>query len=165
MSRVVYNDEATWLDHGRWEHNLRRTIKSKRGQQVLRDLRAALLALPAPRLIDGAMLAPSDPGCPDDVCLLGALARSRHVRLPVEVTHYSLRDLAPHDRWGMPPDGWAIDEVAQWASNTLGMSWTMAWALIEVNDDAEWPWRSTETPEQRYRRVLAWVTERIEEDQ
>jgi len=164
VSRVVYDDEATWLDHGRWEHNLRRTIKSKRGQQVLRDLRAALLALPAPRLIDGYMLAPSDPGCPDDVCLLGALARSQRVPLPVGVMHDSLRE-QPLDRWGLPPERWAIDETAEWASAAMGMSRTLAWALIEVNDENVWAWRTTETPEQRYRRVLGWVTERIEEDQ
>ena len=43
------------LAQGRWEHNARRALKGKRGRKALADLRAALLALPEPRLIEGAL--------------------------------------------------------------------------------------------------------------
>jgi len=38
-----------------WQANAERALKGKRGRRALRDLRAALLALPEPRLIAGAL--------------------------------------------------------------------------------------------------------------
>lgn len=43
------------LARGRWERNAKATLKSKRGRQALQDLRAALMALPEHRLIEGAV--------------------------------------------------------------------------------------------------------------
>ena len=64
------NDSEDWaLDQGRWENNVRRTFKGKRGQRMLRDLRDALNGLPTKELGAGAlcrvaetMAAGSEPG-------------------------------------------------------------------------------------------------------
>jgi hypothetical protein len=48
------------LAQGRWEHNARRALKGKRGRKALADLREALLALPEPRLIEGALCITAD---------------------------------------------------------------------------------------------------------
>lgn len=50
------NDDEFWaLDHGRWQHNARAVLKSKRGRKALATLREALEALPDHRLIEGAL--------------------------------------------------------------------------------------------------------------
>jgi hypothetical protein len=56
------------LAQGRWERNARAVLKSRRGRNALAELREALLALPEPKLIEGA------------VCTVGAAGRrDRHV--------------------------------------------------------------------------------------
>jgi hypothetical protein len=56
-----------------WHANLQRAIKGKRGQRDLRTLEAALLALPAHRLIEGYIARG------DEVCAVGAFALQRRV--------------------------------------------------------------------------------------
>lgn len=48
-------DPEQILAQGRWERNARAVLKSGRGRKALAELREALLALPEPRLIDGAL--------------------------------------------------------------------------------------------------------------
>ena len=55
-------DPDTVLEQGRWYNNARRALKGKRGRQALRDLREALLALPEPRLVSGAVCTVGGPG-------------------------------------------------------------------------------------------------------
>jgi hypothetical protein len=43
------------LAYGRWQHNARAALKGKRGRAALAELREALMALPAHRLIEGAV--------------------------------------------------------------------------------------------------------------
>jgi hypothetical protein len=49
------DDDLAVLAQGRWEHNSRTALKGKRGRAALALLREALLALPEPRLIEGAL--------------------------------------------------------------------------------------------------------------
>jgi hypothetical protein len=49
------DDELAVLAQGRWQRNARATLKSKRGRKALAEIRDALLALPEPRLIEGAL--------------------------------------------------------------------------------------------------------------
>lgn len=56
-----------------WNANIERSIKGKKGQAVLRDLREALLELPQPRLINGYIAAGNE------VCAVGALVLKRRV--------------------------------------------------------------------------------------
>lgn len=59
MSRFADNFDDDYeyavLDQGRWERNAHAALKGKRGRRALAELREALLALPEPRLIDGAL--------------------------------------------------------------------------------------------------------------
>lgn len=76
MSRSGYCDDLDTLDLGRWRGQVASAIRGKRGQQFLRDLIAALDALPEKELIAGDLV--NDEGC---VCALGALGKARNVDL------------------------------------------------------------------------------------
>lgn len=160
MSRINYSDdEERPGQFALWQANCRRSIKSKAGQRELRELEAALLALPDKRLIHGSLT--DDDG---DVCAIGAYARHKGV------------DLSKFD----PED--ESDEVGIAA----GMPRLVAWKVVELNDielDGHYvvmegptqrfkylgagggcgsvfvPW----TPEERYEKVLAWVRRQLVE--
>ena len=142
-SRVEYNDWADGngdLDRGRWERNTRATIESKRGQTVLRELEAALVALPGKQLACGTF-AERDESGHVNVCVLGAYALHKGVTTEGA---YHFDD---------------ADEMAGWATRKdgLAMAYTLAWNLIERNDEIY----DLHTPEQRYERMLAWVRSQI----
>lgn len=134
-----------------WDANCRRSIKGHVGQRELRELEAALLALPEKRLIRGS-LTDDDGG----VCAIACYAKYKGV------------DLSTFD----PED--ESDEVGIAA----GMPRLVAWKVVALNDielDTVWevahgpierghgqykggvPLIREMTPEERYERVLAWV--------
>lgn len=56
MSRFTDGDDEEFPGQfDLYQANLRRALKGKRGQKFLRELREALMALPEPKLIEGAM--------------------------------------------------------------------------------------------------------------
>jgi hypothetical protein len=60
VSRYRDGDDDYWspeaiLAQGRWEHNVRQVLRSKRGRKALAEIRDALMALPEHRLISGAL--------------------------------------------------------------------------------------------------------------
>jgi hypothetical protein len=61
------DDDLAVLAQGRWEHNSRTALKGKRGRASLTLLREALLALPEPRLIEGALCTVGGPERVPDV--------------------------------------------------------------------------------------------------
>lgn len=68
MSRIGYSDEEDYPGQFQlWRANLARSLRGRKGQQALRDLREALLAMPEKRLIAHHLAAP------DGVCANGAL--------------------------------------------------------------------------------------------
>ena len=71
MGRSNYSDDCENLEL--WRGNVERTIKSKRGQALLKELEAALVALPDKALTCDDMARPED----DSVCALGAVALKR----------------------------------------------------------------------------------------
>jgi hypothetical protein len=81
-----YGDEYFPNQAALWEANYERALKGKRGRKVLADLRAALLALPEPRLIEGAL------------CTVGATA---------EATRLDAEWMQPP-----PPRGWSPHDPA-----------------------------------------------------
>src|SRR5437762_7743973 len=74
MSRHGYTDdcENMW-DMIRWSGAVKSTLRGRRGQDFLRELLAALDALPEPRLIAEDLQNPVT----GEVCALGAVARAR----------------------------------------------------------------------------------------
>lgn len=134
MSRSGYSDDGDiymW-DLIRYRGQVASAIKGKRGQAFLRDLLAALDAMPEKRLIADDLQ--DERG---DVCTIGALGARRG---------HDLTQLDPHDH---------ID---------LGNRFDIARQLVaeieyENDDGGDVGW--SETPEQRWARMRAWVAGQI----
>lgn len=87
MSRSGYSDDCDGWGLIRWRGAVQSAIRGKRGQAFLREMLAALDALPEPRLIDGAMVRD------DGVCALGAVAKSRRMNVG-DLDVYEQEDVA-----------------------------------------------------------------------
>ena len=105
--RVVYRgDEEFPGEYELQRANMRRSGQGARGQRALREIEAALIDLPAKRLIHGTLI--DDNG---DVCAIGAYGRHKRI------------DLAPYD----PEDSVHVGILG-------GMPRLVAWQVVEMND-------------------------------
>lgn len=155
MSRVSEGDfDYSWEAYswqGRWERNSRAVVMSKRGQKVLREVRDALLALPVKELAHEVfhLTDETEDRTTVQMCVLGAFAAHKGANAPdwLNGDYYNGMLDVPCDAW----------ETARWASANLGMTETLAFLLVELNDDT----LATCTPTQRYDRVMAWLDKRI----
>lgn len=142
MSRITYNDDGSGWSWIRWAGAAKQALHSKRGKAALQELREALLRLPTKALI-------TDRLCDGKgVCVLGALAYRRAVDQGVE----------PREIWkSLQKPGAAVDAdakgLATWAVKNLSMTFTLAWELMEKNDERF----GSITPEERYTAMLNWV--------
>lgn len=155
--RIGYSEEEDYPGQfGLWQGNCQRSLKGKAGQAILRELEAALLALPSKRLIAGNLV-----DAHGEVCAIGALAEHRG-----EITD----DMIGQGEYDMEEVGIA-----------LGMPRLVAWKVVEMNDlqfngtnllfaegpyrwPAEQPYVYVEvTPEERYERMLKWVREQVQD--
>ena len=137
MSRFWEGESDDPLDWGRYEAAKRSTLRGKRGQAFLRELIAALDALPKPELSEGA-LGDRRTGC---VCALGAVALAQGD---------SFDDLAKDD------GSWGPEDAAEW----YGISPTLANEIISANDE----WRDgndAKTRQSRWRVVRAWAVRHL----
>lgn len=143
-SRFEYCDDGEGIPIGLWRNIVKRSITGKRGQEALRELEAALLALPQKRLISGFV---RDEG---NVCAVGALGLYREMQ-----AGKSLDD--------------ALEALPEWADNDfetaeygrdLGLTETLAWTIAEANDEKF----SDMSPEARYDAMLAWVRDRLRQE-
>lgn len=153
--RIGYSDEEDYPGQfGLWQGNCQRSLKGRAGQAALRELEAALLALPSKRLIAESLV-----DAHGEVCAIGALAEFKG-----EITD------------NMIGQGECdMEEVGV----ELGMPRLVAWKVVEMNDlqfagtslvikEGPYRWYSEQpfeyvpiTPEQRYKRMLAWVREQL----
>jgi hypothetical protein len=164
MARINYSDEEdTPGQFALWNANVQRSIAGKQGQWTLRELEAALLALPRPRLVRNML---ADDG---DCCAVGCLVLALRVKQGEDraAVLAELEDSDPDD-----------DEAAQAMAEPLGIPHLVGWKLVELNDiqlDTVWevadgpiqrghgvyrggvPLIREMTPEERYDKVLAWV--------
>src|ERR1044071_6244081 len=102
--RFSYTDEEDFPGQfGLWQHNVQRSIKGRQGQEEMRALRDALLALPEKRLILGSLY--DDSG---GVCAIGAYAQHKGV---------DIKALDPEDE---------TDKVGMFA----GMPRCVAWSVV-----------------------------------
>lgn len=155
--RIGYTDEEDFPGQfGLWQGNCQRSLKGKAGQTALRELEAALLALPSKRLIAESLV-----DTHGEVCAIGALAEFRG-----DITD----DMIGQGEYDM-------EEVGV----ELGMPRLVAWKVVEMNDlmfngtdlvlhEGPYRWPSERpfeyvpiTPEQRYERMLAWIREQLAE--
>lgn len=135
MSRSGYSEDIDDDESQRRANIYRGAVASafrgRRGQAFLREMLAALDAMPDKKLIA------NDLQKDGEVCAIGAVGRARGV---------DMSDIDPDD----------VETVAE----TFGIAEAMAREIVYDNDDY---WRS-ETPEQRYDRMRAWINGQILKD-
>lgn len=138
MSRSGYSEDLDNWDHIRWRGAVKSAIRGKRGQAMLRELLAALDAMPEKELITDDLV--DADGC---YCTLGALGAARGM------------DLASID--AEDPDS---------VAEAFGIPRALA-AEIEYENDYTPCYRIVgggwvrETPAQRWVRMRAWVVKHI----
>jgi len=127
MSRSGYTDDCDNL--AMWRGAVRSATLGTRGQALLRDLLAALDAMPEKALVAGELEADGD------YCALGALGKVRGVELSK-----------------LDPEDW--DTVAA----EFNIAPALAREIVYENDEGG---RWDETPQQRWARVRAWVSNQV----
>ncbi len=151
----ISDDEERPGQFALWDANVRRSMKGRRGQRELRELEAALVALPEKRLIRDELT--DEAG---GVCAIACYARHKGL------------DLSRFD----PEDESDAVGVA------AGMPRLVAWEVVAQNDihcDTVWevadgpiqrgyghyrggvPLVRAMTPEERYDKILKWVRARL----
>ncbi|HEX5704913.1 MAG TPA: hypothetical protein VFX97_17070 [Pyrinomonadaceae bacterium] len=168
--RIGYSEDE---DYGGqfelWQANCRRSLQGKAGQTALRELEAALIALPDKRLIAGKLI-----DAEGEVCAIGALAKYKGRDL-INETRQQLAEIGiERDVEEIEGDG-EIEEIGI----ELGMPRLVAWKVVELNDihlegstlvtnegPYRWPAERPKewvpiTPEARYEQVLAWVRRQL----
>lgn len=141
MSRSGYSDDwgGNEWQYIRWRGAVTSALRGKRGQAFLRELLAALDALPEPRLVASAMERDGD------YCALGSVARARGEMLVLPDPDYE---------WGYDREG------RRTIAEHFGIASAMAAEIMYENDEGTW---NPETPEHRFLRMRAWVFEHLEE--
>lgn len=134
MSRSGYNDDCGGWELIRWRGAVASAIRGHRGQQFLRELAAAMDAMPEQRL--GAHSLQTAEG---EYCTLGVVGAARGITMT-------------------SVDDWDRLDVA----DALSIAPALAAEIMHMNDEAG-PWHG-ETPEQRWQRMREWVGEQIHAD-
>jgi hypothetical protein len=153
MSRIEYgeaDDTASFLRCCAFSANTERHLNGKKGQAALKELEAALLALPEKRLESSRFVVVDGEKSEGSVCALGALALKRlmDTGLSRKEAMKKLDESGPRET-----HGW---EGVQETAKFLNVKDNFAWEVIEQNDECGGP-----TCEERYERVLEWVQKRI----
>ena len=151
MARTYYeNDDLDESRRALWDNAVNRATYSQRGQKVLREIEAALLALPEKRLIDGVLCDGKS------FCTVGALAGYRKVQAG-STWEQALAALDESDQYDIEGgDCASVTDTAQFGEHNLKMAFSLAWELAFNND--HW---FLGTPEERYEGVLKWVRARL----
>lgn len=140
MSRSGYSDDLDDnLAVGRWRAAVKSAIKGRRGQAFLRDLLAALQALPEKKLIAGNMVRA------DCVCAIGAVGKARGV------------DMTKIDQMIEAQGEWDDATIGYEVAATFDIASALAREIMFENDEG----RYGETDEQRYHRMVRWVENRL----
>lgn len=132
MSRSGYSDDFDGWTTICWRGAVKSAIKGKRGQAFLKEMLAALDALPEKVLIANKL---QDTTYSGQVCAIGAVGKARGI---------DMERLDPEDR--------------ETVAGTFCLSEAMTAEIVYVNDE-EGAWR--ETPAMRFVRVRSWVVSQI----
>jgi hypothetical protein len=136
MSRSGYSDDCDdEIPIQLYRQAVCRATRGYRGQHLLRQLLAALDAMPSKRLITKAIRDTSG-----DVCALGALDPNAPAS-----------DADDLDDW----------EYSQKLAKHFNVARALASEIVYMNDEYD-AWRTdNETPEERWTRMRAWVASQI----
>jgi len=135
MSRSGYCDDGDYDLTNLWRGAVASAIRGRRGQAFLREMLAAMDALPEKRLVAHEL------EIGGQVCALGAVGQSRGL---------DLSDIDPEE-----------DEVYEQIARRFGMTEALAREVMYLNDEASSRW---ETAEERFARMRAWVVKQIREE-
>jgi hypothetical protein len=130
MSRSGYSDDCDGWDLIRWRGAVKSALRGKRGQSFLREMAAALDAMPKKRLIESALVREDG-----EVCAMGAVCKARGL------------DVSGIDPYDSPV-----------VAGRVGLAHAMVAEIASINDD-DFGWKE-ETPEDRWMRMRAWVKEK-----
>lgn len=141
MSRMdVYDDyDCESNVYFLWPSVTDRALNGKRGQEALKELESALLALPQPRLLEGKFCDGTE------VCALGALALKRQVQSGVALPEALSEIHRRFEYWDEECD------PARFAAEALKLTYSVAFQVMSKNESLG------TTPEERYQKVLEWV--------
>jgi hypothetical protein len=130
MSRAGYtDDDADQWSRIRWRGQVESALRGKRGQAFLRELIAAMDALPEKRLISGDLIADGA------VCALGAVGLRRGVDLAA---------LDPHD--------------PETLADVFGIAHQMIREIEFMNDEVfDFGTPGRRTPERRWQAMRDWA--------
>lgn len=153
MSRFNFDGEEWFPNQGwLWEQSLTNAVNSKRGQQVLKDLEAALLEMPEKKLIANRIASPEG-----DVCAVGALHLYRRTKAGEDraavLSEIATPDPDLADVWRDADDELRTMDIGE----QVGVARTLAWEIGFLNDET----LHKMTPGARYDAVLKWTRERI----
>lgn len=139
MSRSGYGDSFHDNTIYLYRANVDRAMKGGRGQKFLRELADAMDAMPEKVLISGELI--RDDGA---VCAIGVICKAKSIDVS-KIDIYESREVG----------------------NLVGIASCLAAEIEYINDDDfqdEWnSLKGRETPEHRWERVRAWVSEQIGE--
>lgn len=138
MSRSGY-DEDIYSDEDRRRADLYRgavasAIRGRRGQAFLKEMLAAMDAMPVKTLIAG------DLESSGQVCAIGSVGRARGI---------DMKDLDPED--------------TETVATTFGVSEALAREVVYMNDEW-FEYMKIETPGERFDRMRAWIKDQILSD-
>jgi hypothetical protein len=133
MSRADYSDDCDGWALICWRGAVASALRGKRGQQALRELAAAMDAMPVKRLIAHELVRDGE------YCTLGVLGAAKSI--PMDYL-----------------DPYNADDIAE----RFQLSRAMVREIEYMNDEYGWN-AEKETPEQRWLRMREWVREQIKE--
>lgn len=153
MSRSGYVDEED--EHGQfalWHGRVMSATRGKRGQALLREIEAALLALPTRELI-------ADKFCTKEgeVCALGARAVAAREKRGHD-RRAAVESIARKSRAMLERCGYADEEYGEAMTEDVDAADCLLKEIQFQNDECG-PWE--ETPQARYERMLRWVRAQI----
>lgn len=149
MSRSGYSEDG-WDCESNWPMICWRgavtaATNGKRGQELLKELLAALDAMPLKRLASGSFATHKG-----EFCTLGVLGAKRGMNMS------NLNKVVEEC------DGSYGDGVAREAAKEFGIARALAGEIMYYNDEG-CAFSGDETPENRWRRMRAWIAKQIKE--
>jgi hypothetical protein len=134
MSRSGYSEDFDdYWQMIMWRGAVTSAIRGKRGQAFLKEMLAAMDAIPERKLVAKEL------ELDGQVCAMGAVGKTRGL---------DMSNLDPDD----------VGPIA----NAFGIAKAMAKEISYVNDECG-PYYDQETPEQRFARVRRWIVSQIME--
>ncbi len=139
MSRCGYSEDSDdqWAMI-RWRGAVNSAINGKRGQAFLKEMLAAMDAMPVKELIADDLVAVAPAGNVH-VCAIGSVMVARGI---------DASNIDPEDP----------ERIAK----TMGISSALVQEIEYINDEPSW--RERTTPEKRFEMVREWIVRHIKED-